>query len=80
MMPPPPQPASSSMVRPKKSFFKSKSQTTDKRKGLAAYKHSFGASVEKEDKDEEFRQKVFQKALRYVLVQGVSPQTVISNL
>ena len=65
------------VVRPKKSFFKSKSKSGQtsgvgatggssaggqNRKGLASYKHSFGAEDKNKD-DEVMRQKVFHKAI-----------------
>ena len=71
--------ASIGFIRPKKSFFKSKSKLQtgsggastsggsagQSRKGLASYKHSFGASQDSQDKDEAemMRQKVFHKAI-----------------
>ena len=71
--------ASLGFIRPKKSFFKSKSKlqsgsggastsggsTGQSRKGLASYKHSFGASQDTQDKEEAemMRQKVFHKAI-----------------
>ena len=57
--------SSTNIHRPKKSIFKSKSQSQDqKRKGLSLYKHSFGAKNEDKD-EEELRRKVFQqKAMR----------------
>ena len=61
-MPPPALPGvlgHAAAVRPKKSFFKSKSQSVDKtKKGL--YKHSFGVG---QNKDDELREKVFHKAI-----------------
>jgi hypothetical protein len=65
------------VVRPKKSFFKSKSKSGQtsgvgatggssasgqSRKGLASYKHSFGAEDKNKD-DEVMREKVFHKAI-----------------
>ena len=65
------------VVRPKKSFFKSKSKSGQtsgvgatggssasgqSRKGLASYKHSFGAEDKNKD-DEVMREKVFLKAI-----------------
>ena len=71
--------ASLGFIRPKKSFFKSKSKLQSgsggastsggsagqSRKGLASYKHSFGASQDTQDKEEAemMRQKVFHKAI-----------------
>ena len=54
----PPPPALATAKPAKKSFFKSKKGDNKK----AAYKHSFG-NVQEVPKDEEFKQKVFQKAI-----------------
>ena len=56
-----PPPASATGSKPaKKSFFKSKKGDSNAKK--ASYKHSFG-NVQEVPKDEEFKQKVFQKAI-----------------